>query len=355
MKLFAKQTAALVMTLCLSLPAWAISTDEEIQLGAQAAARFEQQHGLVSDSQMNARLNRIAQRLLTGAERKNLPWKFRIINVDQFNAAAFPGGFIYATRGLMQGLDDEELAFVIGHEIGHVDKRHSVEQIESAQLRRLGLIAIAAGATGGDIDRNVGTLVQLTDSIIGSQRSQGDEAESDRYGLRLMAQAGYDPAFALSALQTLASQSSGGTPGFLNTLLGSHPLPKERIEEGADLITSVPYRPEALPPVTSASGQDRIFPEATSALRYTLNLSGMSESDVLSNRAEQIALGGGQAVFGNQQLVRVVGPVSEGLAGLENQLLRKAELRNARAFGASVVQHSAEQVEAVVIVQGGTQ
>ena len=81
------------------------------------------------DPAFQGRLNRIAQRLLVKAKRKDLPWRFRVINLDAYNAAAFPGGFIYATKGLMQGMNDEELAFVIGHEIGHVDYRHSIQAI----------------------------------------------------------------------------------------------------------------------------------------------------------------------------------------------------------------------------------
>ena len=105
------------------------------------------------------------------------------------------------------------------------------------------MIAIAAGATRGKFNRGTQTLVQLTDGVIGNKRSRGDESQSDRYGMRMMALAGYDPAFALSGLQKLAAQRSGGTPGFLNTLVGSHPLPQKRIEEGLDLVMTIPFRP----------------------------------------------------------------------------------------------------------------
>ena len=333
----------------------AISTEEEIQLGAQAAAQFEQKYGVVTDPAIAGRLNRIGQELLVNAERKDLPWRFRVINIDAFNAAAFPGGFIYATKGLMQALTDEELAFVIGHEIGHVDYRHSIKQLESAQMRRLGLIVVAAGAGGGNVDGNAARLVQLTDGIIGSQRSQGDESESDRYGMRMMALAGYDPVYTLSALQKLASQSGGGTPDFLNTLLGSHPLPKKRIAQGVSIIPEIPFRPQAAAPVNTAqTGDEALFADGSEALEYTLSLLGHGHRDSLQAQAEDIALG--RRSFPNRgvRVVRVSSAKNQGISGLENALLARPELdRSSQAFGAAVVDAGNGSIEAVVLLKGG--
>ena len=353
MKNLTRRCLTLLIMLFLTIGAQAISTEDEIRLGAEAAARFEQQYGVVNDPNYVGRLNRIGQQLLVNAERKDLPWRFKVINIDAYNAAAFPGGFIYATRGLMDGMNDEELAFVIGHEIGHVDYRHSIKQLESAQMRRLGLIAIALGAGGGNIDRSTATLVQLTDAVIGSQHSKGDEAESDRYGMRQMAKVGYDPAFALSAFQKLASQSGGGTPGFLNTLLGSHPLPKERIAQGSELIVSIPFKPEVMPPLNQGDGGDeRLFQDATDALEYTLSLFGQRHRDSLQSAAEDVALG--RRGPGNARVVRVTADRSQGLSGLENALLSRPELQQiGQAFGAAVVDAGNNQVEAVVLLQGG--
>lgn len=346
---------SVLLFLNLSTVCLAISQEEEIRLGAEAAAKFEQQYGVVSDPAMAGRLQRIGQSLVVYAERKDLPWRFRVINVDEFNAAAFPGGFVYATKGLMQGLTDEELAFVVGHEIAHADYSHSVKQIEKSQLRQLGLIIIAAGAGGGRIDQNAGRLVQLTEAVISSQYSQGDESESDRYGMKVMAQAGYDPAFALSALQKLASQSGGGTPGFLNTLLGSHPLPKKRINQGANLITSIPFRPQQVaPPVSTGNpDDDRLYKDASQALEYTLSLQGQNHRQSLQTMAEDVALGR-RVAPGNARLVRVSAPRQSGLSGLENALLARPEFqRLGQAFGAAVVDAGGGQVDAVVLLQGG--
>lgn len=350
-------TTFLLMVL-LSASAWAISTEQEIQMGAQAAAQFEQKYGLVNDPALVGRLNRVGQQLIQNAQRKDLPWRFRVINVDAFNAVAFPGGFVYATKGLMQGLTDEELAFVVGHEIGHADLRHSVKKIESDQLRRLGLIAIAAGATGGNVDQGTATMVQLTDTVIGSQYSQAVESEADRYGMRLMAKGGYDPAFALAALQKLAAQSGGGTPDFLNSFLGSHPLTKDRINQGVGLIPSIPYKVAPLPPVNVSSGRSQtgrgVYADADSALEYTLSLLGNGHRASLQTMAEDLATGRRQSTPAGIRVVRASSDRSLGLSGLETVLLAHPEFeRHGQAFGAAVVDAGAGRIEVVVLLEGG--
>lgn len=352
-----------LLSLCLflgcSAPLLAMSVENEIEIGSRAAAQFEAQYGVVTDPAYVGRLQRVAQRLMPYAQRKELPWRFTVINVPEFNAAAFPGGFIYATRGLMDGLDDEELAFVIGHEIGHVDYRHSVKQLEGDNLRRLGLIAIVAGATGGRVSDTTATLMGLADGVISSQFSKADETQSDSYGLNMMAQAGYDPVFALSALQKLAAQNSGGTPGFLNTLIGSHPLPKDRVAAGIAQIPTVAYQAQPLAPVEAAPRPASrpvsalLVEDATAALEYTLSLVGHGHDAALQRTTEALALGQ-RSVPAGSQLLRVAGSRSSGLSSLENVLLSRQELRQGkRRFGAAVIDKGGDQLELVVLLQGG--
>ena len=342
----------------IATPTYAMSVEEEIQIGAQAASQFEAKYGIVNDPAYTGRLQRVVSQMLPHVQRKDLPWSFKVINVDEFNAAAFPGGFVYATKGLMDGLTDEELAFVVGHEMGHVDYRHSVKQLEGDQLRRLGLIAIAAGARGGRITDTTATLVTLADGVISSQYSKADESQSDRYGLTLMAQAGYDPAFALSALQKLAAQSGGGTSGFLNTLVGSHPLPKERVAQGVALIPTVPFQAQAIAPVSGSPSAPRpasggLVDDAGKALEYSLSLLGHGYSATLQRVAEGVALGQRSAPA-NARVVRVSGTRTAGLSRLEDQLLSSRELaQGKRTFGVAVVERTAGQLEAVVVLQGG--
>lgn len=348
-----------VMLSAITPPAFAMSVQDEIQIGAQAAAQFESQYGLVNDPAYTQRLQRVVSQMMPYVQRQDLPWRFSVVSVQEFNAAAFPGGFVYATRGLMDNLSDEELAFVVGHEMGHVDYRHSVKQLENDNMRRVGLLAILAGATGGRVTDTTAALVGLADGVISSQFSKADESEADRYGLGLMAKAGYDPVFALSALQKLAAQSSGGTPGFLNTLVGSHPLPKDRVAAGISQIPTVPFQAQPMPPVGSANLQpvnqptsSALIGDAGRSLEYTLSLLGHAYSPDLQRAAESIALGQGKTPTG-ARLVRLSGSRAQGLSVLEDQLLSRAEIRGGKqSFGITAVDRGSDRMEIVAVLKG---
>ncbi len=325
----------LTLLLFVTAPAWAISTANEIEIGRQAAARFEAEYGLVSDAAMQGRLQRIGQRLLAGAERKDLPWSFRVVAIDEFNAAAFPGGFIYATRGLMRGLNDEELAFVIAHEIAHVDKRHSIRQIEQSQATQLGLLAILIGANRSlDIPQAQATLASLANAVIQSGHSREHEAQADNYGSLLMSRTGYDPVYSVLALEELSKQSHGGAPGFLNTLLGSHPLPKDRVREASDRVFELPFDPVADPPVEvkpETPVQTRLLTGRSAELRRSLELAGLRSDPALQARSKQLALGNQRA-----GVVRTF-PASASLATIESALLLN-DLRPGNSFGLTLAQ-----------------
>lgn len=316
-------------------PVSALSTQDEIEIGRQAAARFEAEYGLEPNQAMQGRLRRIGQKLLASAERKELPWQFRVISVDEFNAAAFPGGFVYATRGLMNGLDDEELAFVVAHEIAHVDRRHSVRQLEKAQMTQLGMLAVLVGANRGlDIPQSQAIVANLANTVIQSGYSREHESEADSYGALLLSRAGYDPVFSILALQELSKQSNGGTPGFLNTLLGSHPLPQDRVDEASNRVLELPYHPTADPPVTvntSPRTQARVLEGQTISLQRSLELAGLTLDPGLQQRSHRLA-------SSNQRggIVRTY-PAQTSLSTMESELL-KNDLRPGNRFGITVSQ-----------------
>jgi predicted Zn-dependent protease len=117
-----------------------VSESQEIQMGKEAAQQTIQQIGVVDNPQVEAYVSQIGMKMAKVSERPNLPWEFHVVNDASVNAFALPGGFIFVTRGLLTHLNDEaELATVVGHEIGHVTNRHSVQMISKAQLAQLGL------------------------------------------------------------------------------------------------------------------------------------------------------------------------------------------------------------------------
>lgn len=236
----------------LTLPAFAglISQEQEIEIGRQGARQLEARYPVVTDLPVQERITRVGQALAARGQR-GLPYVFKVLDVSEVNALAFPGGFIYATRGLMDLMPDSELAFVLGHEVSHVERRHSVDQMEADLYKRIGLTALLALLGRNNVGEGTVNTVQIADAILNSQYSQEAEREADRDGMALMARAGYDPQGAVAALETL-KRSDGGqeVPGFLNSLLGSHPLTSERIDAARKLAPTIPYeRPQAPGPV----------------------------------------------------------------------------------------------------------
>jgi predicted Zn-dependent protease len=205
-----------------------IGEEQEIAMGREADQQVVQSLGLYPDEQVQAYVNRIGQQLARESERPNLPWTFRVVDDPVVNAFALPGGFIYVTRGLMTHLTTEaELASVLGHEIGHVTGRHSVEQMSKAQLAQIGLVA---GMILKPELANYGDLAQAGLSLMFLKYGRDDEREADDLGLRYMYRENYDPREMPGVFEVLRrvseQQQQGRIPGWLST----HPTPENRIQ-----------------------------------------------------------------------------------------------------------------------------
>jgi predicted Zn-dependent protease len=225
--------ALLVLAACATNPATGkrqialISEEQEIAMGREADQQITQQLGLYNDQELQAYVNRVGQKLAAASERPNLPWTFRVVDDPVVNAFALPGGHIYVTRGLLTHLTSEaELASVIGHEIGHVTGRHSVEQMSKAQLAQIGLIA---GMIVKPELARYGDLATQGLQLLFLKYSRDDEREADSLGLRYMDQQKYDPREMPAVFTTLRrvseQQGAGRIPGWLST----HPTESERI------------------------------------------------------------------------------------------------------------------------------
>jgi predicted Zn-dependent protease len=216
----------------------AMSVDQEKALGLQAAPKMAEQMGGALDPKTDADARMVAEvghRLVKQSEAANSPYtgnfNFYLLNDPQtINAFALPGGQIFITRGLYSKLQDEsQLAGVLGHEIGHVIHRHSAQQMAKGQLGQMLVVATGIGASD---DRGHGQMAAAA-AAMANQMAQlkygrGDETESDDYGLKLMAQAGYDPRGMLAVMEVLKSAAGGSRqPEFLS----SHPLPQNRLDD----------------------------------------------------------------------------------------------------------------------------
>lgn len=168
-----------------------IGKQQEINMGKEAATQLENQYGLVHDEELQERVNRIGQDLVQYSGRKDLEYTFKVLNSQDVNALACPGGFIYVFKGLVDFMpSDDELAGVLGHEIGHVVKRHTVHQVE--QQLALSLLSIVAGVAAGDGGAGM-ILATTTSQALMAGYSRRDEREADEQGMALTEKAGYNP------------------------------------------------------------------------------------------------------------------------------------------------------------------
>lgn len=219
-----------------------IGEGQEIEMGREADQQIVRSMGLYPDSSIQRYVNELGQELAAVSERPDLPWTFRVIDDPTVNAFAVPGGFIYLTRGIMAHLTSEaELVGILGHEIGHVTARHSVNQMSRQQLAQLGL---GVGMVLAPELRAFGDLAGTGLQLLTLKFSRDDESQSDMLGVRYMRRTGYDPselADVMTMLERASQIRQGG--GRLPEWLSTHPNPENRVEHIQEMVAELP--PEA--------------------------------------------------------------------------------------------------------------
>lgn len=217
------------------------SLDREVALGRQLAAEVDRNSRLVNDPLINEYVNRIAQNLVLHSDAK-VPFTVKVLDADEVNAFALPGGFLYVNRGLLEAAENEaEVAGVMSHEIAHVTARHGVEQASKGELVQWGSLPLLfMGGLGGFIVQQVaGLAIPLTFLKF----SRGAEKEADRLGAQYMWASGYDPNALVTFFEKLQAQEKR-KPGTLEKAFSTHPMTGDRIKEARDLIVRFPDRGE---------------------------------------------------------------------------------------------------------------
>ena len=203
-----------------------MTTDQEIAIGLQSAPEMAQQHGgLYPDERLQAYVDEVGNKLVQNSIARETPYKydFHLLADDQtINAFALPGGQCFITYALFSQLNEEQLAGVLGHEIGHVIGRHSAERIADSNFWQTATMGATVGA--GDIGNVVGGIGQNT--LL--KNGRGDELESDDLGVLFMIQSGYDPNEMIKVMEIL---KAAGGPNRVPEFQSTHPDPENRIEK----------------------------------------------------------------------------------------------------------------------------
>jgi beta-barrel assembly-enhancing protease len=215
------------------------SENEERQMGAADAAQVDSQLPLVQDSVVENYINTLGRSMASHTSRANLDWRFAVVNSPEVNAFALPGGFIYVNRGAIEQADRmDELAGIMGHEIGHVVERHSVEQMQKAKKGEVGLLMLC---TLTHVCRTIGgrILVGVGAEGMRAHYSQHDEAQADSEGVTNTVRAGIDPeglpSFFQKLLDTQAQQ-----PSTVEVFFSTHPTDQSRVSATRRQISETP-------------------------------------------------------------------------------------------------------------------
>lgn len=221
-----------VLLLAAALPCvagCAVTQDEERAIGAEDAAQIDSTVPLIRDSAVTAYVTALGKLMASRTRRADLDWRFAVVDSRQVNAFALPGGFIYVNRGSIEQAERmDELAGIIGHEIGHVVRRHSVKQLEQREGGRAALVLLctmtrACSTLGGRVAITVGA------NAAAAQYSQHDEAQADSEGVVNTLRAGIDPEGLPSFFQKLLNTQQE-EPTAVEAFFATHPTSQTRID-----------------------------------------------------------------------------------------------------------------------------
>ena len=235
-----------------------MSPESEAALGRQAAAEVERDIGLVRGAGLNAYVEAIGRRLAQHSPRSDVSYRFQVADMAEPNAFALPGGYIYVSRGLLALTNSEdELAGVIGHEIGHVAALHAAQrQTRAAGVGLLSILGtVAAGAMGGSqAAEGFGQLAQVAGAGLIASYGRDQERQADQVGQELAASGGWDPAGISAFLTALGREELLRTgherlPGFLD----SHPTSRERVQTTLRQAAALARAP--VPPVAATRSE----------------------------------------------------------------------------------------------------
>jgi len=210
-----------------------VSEEEEVQIDRQNAPfQFSADYGQIQDPGLNNYVQQVGQSLAARTHRTQMPYSFRVVNANYVNAYAFPGGSIACTRGILLSLDNEaELAALLGHELGHVNARHTAQQMSKGKVTNtlVGGFSVVAGAVAGGVGQLAGALGSIGAGALLASYSRENEREADALGMDYMVKAGYGPKGMVGLMEMLQGLSKS-KPSTIELMFSTHPMSDERYQ-----------------------------------------------------------------------------------------------------------------------------
>jgi predicted Zn-dependent protease len=210
-----------------------VSEDQEIEIDKRNSPhQFSADNGVVQDKALNDYVSQVGREMTAKTHRPQMPYSFRVVNATYVNAYAFPGGSIACTRGIMLAMDNEaELAGLLGHELGHVNARHTAEQMSKGQLTQavVGGLSVLAGTQGAVYGQMASQLGMIGAGALLASYSRDNEREADRLGMEYMVKSGYNPEGMVGLMEVLRGMSKRN-PSAIELMFATHPMSEERYQ-----------------------------------------------------------------------------------------------------------------------------
>ncbi|MCM8788123.1 MAG: M48 family metallopeptidase [Candidatus Omnitrophica bacterium] len=206
-----------------------IDTATEKSIGEAAAKDIPKRYKILHDYQLESRINNIGKRIGRVSDRQDIEYKFIILDSEELNAFTLPGGFIYINKGLIAALNEDEIAYVLAHEVGHLCARHIVKKLQANMAYQLILAISLSALNRSKIEPT--TIKEGIDAIynlVELKYSRSDEYEADRLAAKYTYKAGYNPYASISCLKKLQKSQKNNLK--LLRYFRTHPYVDERIE-----------------------------------------------------------------------------------------------------------------------------
>src|ERR687895_676195 len=224
--------------LAVTMTGCGVSTQQEVEMGTQYAQQINAQLPIVQDPEINRYVNVLGNSIAQRADQRGIQYQFYVVNAREVNAFAVPGGYIYINRGLIERTNTmSQLAGVLGHEIGHVVRRHSVQQMQKTQGANFGVV-LACVLTSICNSEVGSTAIQVGGTALFAKFSRDDENEADQEAIRNVMRAGIHPRGIPEMFQILINERNRQASA-VESWFATHPLEENRVENTRRVIAEV--------------------------------------------------------------------------------------------------------------------